>query len=147
MLQYSLEQTHQCRLLDTAYLILTQVKTSCILNENEYYEVLTGSCKTTKTAASVRSPLNSPRINSHSLRPDVISLCINCNGIPTVFLQVLENVSGRRSFFWSVHWFNLGLFYWSQRGHEEFKCFSGAALSNRPLCNDGYVLYLLCAMW
>lgn len=55
MLQYTLEQTHQCRLLDTAYLILTQVKTSCILNENEYYEVLTGSCKTTKTAASVRS--------------------------------------------------------------------------------------------
>lgn len=55
MLQYSLEQTHQCRLLDAAYLILTQVKTSCILNENEYYEVLTGSRKTTKTAASVRS--------------------------------------------------------------------------------------------
>ena len=51
MLQYSLEQTHQCRLLDTAYLISTQVKTSCILNENEYYEVLTGSCKTTKDSS------------------------------------------------------------------------------------------------
>lgn len=51
MLQYSLEQTHQCRLLDTAYLILTQVKTSCILNEKEYYEVLTGSCKTTKDSS------------------------------------------------------------------------------------------------
>lgn len=55
MLRYYLEQTHQRRLLNTAYLILTQVKTSCILNENEYYEVLTGPCKTTKTAASVRS--------------------------------------------------------------------------------------------
>ena len=55
ILRYYLEQTHQCRLLNTAYLILTQVKTSCILNENEYYEVLTGPCKTTKTAASVRS--------------------------------------------------------------------------------------------
>lgn len=51
MLQYSLEQTHQCRLLDTAYLISTQVKTSFILNENEYYEVLTGSCKTTKDSS------------------------------------------------------------------------------------------------
>ena len=60
MLQYSPEQIHQCRLLYIALYILTEVEISCLLNGNEYYEILTGSCKTTKTSVFVRS--------RHSLR-------------------------------------------------------------------------------
>lgn len=55
MLQYSLEQTHQRRLLYIAFHILTEVEISCLLNGNENYEVLTGSCKTTKALVFVRS--------------------------------------------------------------------------------------------